>query len=97
MSTHKRGAGISNRMSPEDEARDAREHPPLEPVEPPPEEAAGRVEDESAEAAPGLQTSLKSGIRSTAQKEAGTRHQDEPAPPSRKVSGAFGRERRENE
>jgi hypothetical protein len=97
MSTHKRGAGISNRLSPEDEARDAREHPPLEPVEPPPEDAAERVEDESAETPPGLQTSLKSGTRSTAQKAASTRHQDEPAPSSRKVSGAFGRERQENE
>jgi hypothetical protein len=38
------------------------------------------------------QTSLKAGSRSTAQKEAGARHPDDPAPSSRKVSGAFGRE-----
>lgn len=97
MSTHNRGVGISNRLSPEDEARDAREHPPLDPSEPPPQDAAGRVGDESAEGPADRQTSQKAGTRSRAQKEAGTRHHDEPAPPSRKVSGAFGREGQEHE
>jgi hypothetical protein len=97
MSKDNRRVGISNRMSPEDEARDAREHPPLDPGDPPPQDAAGRVGDASAEGPADRQTSVKSGSRSTAQKAAGTRHQDGPAPSSRKVSGAFGREGQDTE
>jgi hypothetical protein len=97
MTKDNRRVGISNRMSPEDEARDAQEHPPLDRSDPTPQDAAGRVGDESGEGAADRQTSLKTGSRSTAQKEAGTRHHEDPAPPSRKVSGAFGREGQDNE
>jgi hypothetical protein len=38
------------------------------------------------------QTSRKSGVASTSQKEAGARHGAEPEPASNKVPGAFGRE-----
>jgi hypothetical protein len=89
--------GISNRMSPGEEKRDAAEHPPLETGAPPPQDAAGRVGDDQMGPAPGAQTSIKAGSRSMAQKEAGTRHPDGPAPPSRKVSGAFGREGQDRE
>jgi hypothetical protein len=84
--------GISNRMPPDDEARDAAKHPPLDTSAPPPQDVAGRVGEDPVETAADRQTSRKSGSRSTAQKEAGTRHHDDPAPSSRKVPGAFGRE-----
>jgi hypothetical protein len=90
------GAGISNRLSPDEEARDSSEHPPLDTSAPPPQDAAGRVGEEPVDES-GRQTSAKSGSRSTAQKAAGARHTDEPAPPSRKVDGAFGREGRDKE
>jgi hypothetical protein len=89
---HQHHVGISNRMSPDEEGRDAAEHPPLDTDAPPPRDAAGRVGEEPVEGEADRQTSLKAGSRSMAQKQAGTRHPDEPAPPSRKVSGAFGRE-----
>jgi hypothetical protein len=91
MSKHK-NVGISNRMSPNEEAHDAAEHPPLDTSAPPPRDAAGRVGEEPLGGDTARQTSLKAGSRSQAQKQAGTRHPDDPAPPSRKVSGAFGRE-----
>jgi hypothetical protein len=84
--------GISNRMSPDEEARDAAEHPPVDPSAPPPQDAAGRVGEEPVAGEAKRQTSLKGGSRSMAQKESGTRHPHDPVPPSRKVSGAFGRE-----
>jgi hypothetical protein len=86
--------GISNRMSPSDEARDAAQHPPLDTNAPPPEDAAGRVGEQPLEneRERDRQTSLKAGSRSMAQKEAGTRHPDDPTPAARRVSGAFGRE-----
>jgi hypothetical protein len=84
--------GISNRMSPDEEARDAAENPPVDTDAPPPQDAAGRVGEEPMAGGDGRQTSIKAGSRSMAQKQAGTRHPDDPAPPSRKVSGAFGRE-----
>jgi hypothetical protein len=89
-----RPVGISNRMSPSDEARDAAQHPPLDTNAPPPEDAAGRVGEQPLENEQerARQTSLKAGSRSMAQKEAGTRHPDDPTPAARKVSGAFGRE-----
>jgi hypothetical protein len=84
--------GISNRMSPDEEARDAAENPPVDTDAPPPQDAAGRVGEEPMAREADRQTSRKAGSRSMAQKQAGTRHPDDPAPPSRKVSGAFGRE-----
>jgi len=89
--------GISNRMSPDEETRDAAKHPPLDTNAPPPRDAAGRVGEEPLEGDTARQTSIKAGSRSMAQKEAGTRHPDDPAPPSRKVSGAFGREGQDTE
>ncbi len=89
---HTDHVGISNRMSPDEEARDAAEHPPLDASAPPPQDAAGRVGEEPVAGEADRQTSMKAGSRSMAQKAAGSRHIDEPAPPSRKVSGAFGRE-----
>jgi hypothetical protein len=92
MSKQKDRVGISNRMSPDEEARDATEHPPRETSAPPPQDAAGRAGEQPVPGEADRQTSLKAGIRSMAQKVAGTRHTDDPAPSSRKVSGAFGRE-----
>jgi hypothetical protein len=84
--------GISNRETPDEEAKDRRDPPPVETGSPAPEDAAGRVgEDEPADN-DGRQTSHKAGSRSVAQKEAGARYADRSAPPSRKVAGAFGRE-----
>jgi hypothetical protein len=94
---HGRGVGISNRLPADAEAANAAEHPPLDTSAPPPQDAAGRVSEEPVDDTSGRQTSVKAGTRSTAQKEAGTRHSEEPAPPSRKVSGAFGRERQNND
>lgn len=96
-SRHQKAAGISNRMSPDDEARDAAEHPPVDTTAPPPQDASGRTGEEPAANAPGRQTSLKAGSRSMAQKEAGTRHTDDATPSSRKVAGAFGREGQDKE
>jgi hypothetical protein len=84
--------GISNRLSAEAEARDLKEHPPLDPSSPPPEDVAGRVGEEPLEDRRDRHTSHKAGSRSIAQKEAGARYLDRSMPPSRKVAGAFGRE-----
>jgi hypothetical protein len=84
--------GISNRMSPDAEAREAAEHPPVDTSGPPAEDAAGHRDDEPLELAADRQTSGKAGSHSMAQKEAGTRHPHDSAPSSNKVSGAFGRE-----
>jgi hypothetical protein len=59
-------AGISNRESPEEEANERREHPPINTDSAPSDDAAGHSDDERTD----LQTSHKSGSRSTAQKEA---------------------------
>jgi hypothetical protein len=79
------GVGISNRMPPEAEARDAKEHPPVE------------KRPSAAEEPNDYQTSRKAGARSMGQKEAGARYTDRPAPPSKEVEGAFGREGRDRE
>jgi hypothetical protein len=83
--------GISNRESADQEARERKEHPPLRPDPPPAETAGGDATDREMPDEDG-QTSRKAGSRSAAQKGAGTRHRDEPAPPARKVAGAFGEE-----
>lgn len=85
-------SGISNRESPEQEARERREHPPLDPGSPPPEDAAGRVGEEPLDDTRGRQTSHKAGSRSVAQKETESRHPDHSMPSARKVAGAFGKE-----
>jgi hypothetical protein len=84
--------GISNRESADEEARERREHPPIDAGSPPPEDAAGRVGDVPLDHRDGLQTSHKAGSRSIAQKEAGARYADRSQPAARKVAGAFGRE-----
>jgi hypothetical protein len=83
--------GISNRESPETEARERRVFPPLETGRPAAEDAAGNSEDRPLNDE-GAQTSHKAGSRSVAQKESGSRHADHSTPTSRKVAGAFGKE-----
>jgi hypothetical protein len=85
-------AGISNRESGQEEARERQEHPPLDPSSPPPQDAAGRVGEEPLEDLSDRHTSHKAGSRSIAQKEDNARYPDRSMPPSRKVPGAFGKE-----
>lgn len=85
-------AGISNRESPDAEARERQIHPPLDTSSPPPEDAAGRVGEEPLGDRRDRHTSHKAGSRSIAQKEAEARYPDRSMPPARKVAGAFGRE-----
>jgi hypothetical protein len=87
--------GISNRESPEQEAREREEHPPVDRSSPPPQDAAGRVGELPMEEVPNRHTSHKAGSRSIAQKEDRARYPDRSAPPSRKVAGAFGKEPRD--
>jgi hypothetical protein len=76
--------GISNRKSADREAHERREHPPINPDAPPRREVSSTTSDGPLpDEAP--QTSRKSGSRSTAQKTAGVRHPDGPAPPAKKV------------
>jgi hypothetical protein len=84
--------GISNRETPREEQAERQEHPPVGPDSPPPEDAAGRVGDADTATFDGGQTSHKAGSRSVAQKEDEARYPDRSMPPSRKVSGAFGKE-----
>jgi hypothetical protein len=81
--------GISNRESPDEEAREREEHPPLET-----EGASMDVTDQSgAEAIGGdRQTSQKTGSRSSGQKEAASKYPDRQMPAAAKVDGAFGKE-----
>jgi hypothetical protein len=88
----RQAAGISNRETPEQEAAERREHPPLDTGSPPPEDAAGRIGEEPLTDMTGRQTSHKAGSRSVAQKEAGSRYPDRSMPSTRKVAGAFGKE-----
>jgi len=83
--------GISNRMPPQAEARDAAKHPPVETESAANEDPVDRGSEES-NPTQDYQTSRKAGARSMGQKEAGTRYSDRPAPSSREVEGAFGRE-----
>jgi hypothetical protein len=87
-----RRSGISNRESPEEEAREREEHPPLDTDSPPPEDAAGRQGEQPLTDLRDRQTSHKAGSRSIAQKEAGSRYPDRSMPATHKVPGAFGQE-----
>lgn len=87
--------GISNRESASEEAQERREHPPLDPSSPPPQDAAGRVGEQPLEDTRDRHTSHKAGSRSIAQKEAEARDPDASMPASRKVAGAFGKEPQE--
>jgi hypothetical protein len=85
-------AGISNRETSDEEARERQEHPPVDTGSPPPEDAAGRVGEQPLTDNRDRHTSHKAGSRSIAQKEAESKYADRPMPASRKVAGAFGRE-----
>lgn len=88
-----RHTGISNRETPEQEQAERETHPPVDPgAPPPPVDAAGRTGDAAPGDTDGGQTSHKAGSRSIAQKEDETRYPDRSMPPTRKVSGAFGKE-----
>src|SRR4051812_42500187 len=65
----KRGEAISNRFSAAKEAKERREHPPVNTGSPPAEDAAGRVGDEPIRNTDGLQTAHKAGSRAIAQKQ----------------------------
>ena len=85
-------AGISNRESDADEARERAAFPPADTNSPPPEDAAGRVGEDPLQDMSDRHTSHKAGSRSIAQKEAGSKYPDRSTPSSRKVTGAFGEE-----
>jgi hypothetical protein len=85
-------SGISNRLSPDEEARDRDGLRPLDPGSPPPSDAAGRTGEQPLADIRDRHTSHKAGSRSVAQKESGSRYSDHSMPAARKVSGAFGRE-----
>jgi hypothetical protein len=81
-----RRAGISNRETPDNEARERAEHPQVPPDAP-------QQEDNRDEGPRDRQTSNKTGTKSIAQKEDASKYTDRAAPPSEKVAGAFGKER----
>jgi hypothetical protein len=87
MAERRSGVGISNREPPEEEARERRQHPAQ--VEP---EAVDSDTAETEQNIPDGQSSNKSGSRSSAQKDATTRHTEDATPASSKVQGAFGKE-----
>ena len=87
-----RRSGISNRESPEEEAREREQKPPQDTSSPPPEDAAGRQGEQPLTDLRDRQTSHKAGSRSIAQKEAGSRYPDRSMPATRKVPGGFGEE-----
>jgi hypothetical protein len=87
-----RNTGISNRESPDQEARERREHPPLNTGSPEPEDAAGDRGEHGVADTRDRHTSHKAGSRSIAQKESESKYADRSMPASRKVEGAFGRE-----
>ena len=90
--SNRQGTGISNRETPAQEEKDRLEHPPVDRESPPPQDAAGRVGEAPMAEVPNRHTSHKAGSRSIAQKEDNTRYPDRSMPPTRKVSGAFGKE-----
>jgi hypothetical protein len=88
----KRKSGISNRQSSSEEAQERKEHPPLDPGSPPPEDAGGTVGERPLTDTRDRHTSHKAGSRSIAQKEDASKYADRSMPASRKVAGAFGKE-----
>ena len=87
-----RRTGISNRETPEEEAQDRREHPPLDPGSPPPQDAAGRTGEQPLDDRRDRHTSHKAGSKSIAQKEDESKYPDRSHPATRKVAGAYGEE-----
>jgi hypothetical protein len=83
--------GISNRESPDEEAIERKEHPPLE-TPGSSADVTAQADEESIEG--DRQTSSKAGSRSLGQKEAASKYSDRQMPASAKVDGAFGKEKR---
>jgi hypothetical protein len=84
--------GISNRETAAEEEAERQALPPIDVGPPPPVDAAGNAGGGDDAAGAGAQTSHKAGSRSVAQKEEEARYPDGSMPPTRKVSGAFGKE-----
>jgi hypothetical protein len=81
--------GISNRESPEQEAREREQHPPIDELP----ESREPADPQNA-TGPDTQTSRKAGSRASAQKAGATPYVERTMPASSKVSGAFGQEAR---
>jgi hypothetical protein len=92
-----RSTGISNRESTAEESAERTAHPPIETNDSSSEDAARRTDEQSIGGERDLQMSAKAGNRSMAQKEAGSRYPDTEMPASKKVPGAFGKERQPEE
>jgi len=86
------GSGISNRETPQEEAQERREFPPVDTSAPPPQDAAGRVGEQPLDDMRDRHTSHKTGSHSLAEKEQEARYVDRAMPPTAKVDGAFGKE-----
>jgi len=82
--------GISNRVTPEEEARERETHPPVLPDAPPDSltEEFSTEEPDVSDA----QRSTKSGTRSDAQKAERSKYVERTAPQVEKKAGAFGKE-----
>jgi hypothetical protein len=91
------GSGISNRETPQEEAKERQEFPPADTSSPPPEDAAGRVGEEPLDDMRDRHTSHKAGSHSLVEKEQEARYVDRSIPATRKVEGAFGKEPTETE
>jgi len=87
-----KGAGISNRETPQEEDKERAEYPPLDTSSPPPQDAAGRVGEDPLTDMNDRQTSHKTGSHSLVSKETEARYTDRSMPQTRKVDGAFGKE-----
>jgi hypothetical protein len=87
----KQGTGISNRESAAEEAKERQEHPPLNQDRLLFQDAESGGDELPLTDRAGEQTSRKSGVRSSAQKEEGSRDPERPVPPKRPVAGAYGK------
>jgi hypothetical protein len=90
--TRKPATGISNRESASEEAKERLEHPPLNGDRQLFQDAESGDGELPLNDQAGEQSSRKSGVHSSAQKEEGSRDPERPVPPSRPVAGAFGKE-----
>jgi hypothetical protein len=86
------GMGISNRESASEEERERREHPPLVQDQTRFQDAESGDSELPLNDLAGEQTSRKSGVHSSAQKQEASRDPERPVPPSRPVAGAYGKE-----
>jgi hypothetical protein len=90
--TRDQATGISNRESASEEAKERQEHPPLSPDPTRFDDAEGGTGELPLNDLAGEQTSRKSGLHSSAQKQEQPRDPERPVPPARPVAGAFGKE-----